>query len=303
LIVTAHPLTILVTGSSSGFGRVISQELAARGHHVLATMRDVEGRNRAAAGELEELARDRGTTLEVIELDVEDDASVDRAVAKAVAGGEGIDVLVNNAGGGYLGILEAFSVEQAQELFERNVFSVLRLNRAVLPHMRARGSGLLVHMSSGLARFVLPFNGLYSATKFALEAIAETLRYELATVGIDSVIVEPGVYATGFFEKATTAGPGDRHRIAEYAELTRLAREMGSRRPAAGDPREVAEAVAKLIELPAGSRPVRTTVGWGAQRADGLNAVSEELQQNVLDGLGVREQLSLAGQRATTTEV
>jgi NAD(P)-dependent dehydrogenase (short-subunit alcohol dehydrogenase family) len=169
--------------------------------------------------------------------------------------------------------------------------------------MRARGSGLLVHMSSGLARFVLPFNGLYSATKFALEAIAETLRYELATVGIDSVIVEPGVYATGFFEKATTAGPSDRDRIAEYAELTRLAREMGSRRPAAGDPREVAEAVAKLIELPAGSRPVRTTVGWGAQRADGLNAVSEELQQSVLDGLGVREQLSLAGQRATTTEV
>ena len=92
----------------------------------------------------------------MIELDVEDDASVDRAVARAVAGGEGIDVLVNNAGGGYLGILEAFSVEQAQELFERNVFSVLRLNRAVLPHMRARGSGLLVHMSSGLARFGAP---------------------------------------------------------------------------------------------------------------------------------------------------
>ena len=303
MIVTAQPLTILVTGSSSGLGRVISEELAARGHRLLATMRDVEGRNRAAAGELEELARGRGTTLEVIELDVEDDASVDRAVARAVAGGEGIDVLVNNAGGGYLGILEAFSVEQAQELFERNVFSVLRLNRAVLPHMRARGSGLLVHMSSGLARFVLPFNGLYSATKFALEAIAETFRYELATVGIDSVIVEPGVYATGFFEKATTAGPSDRDRIPEYAELTRLAREMGSRRPAAGDPREVAEAVANLIELPAGSRPLRTTVGWGAQRADGLNAVSEELQQSVLDGLGVREQLSLAGHQATTTEV
>lgn len=236
---TAQPLTILVTGSSSGFGRVISEELAARGHRVLATMRDVEGPNRAAAGELEELARGRGT-LEVIELDVEDDASVDRAVARAVAGGEGIDVLVNNAGGGYLGILEAFSVEQAQELFERNVFSVLRMNRAVLPHMRARGSGLLVHISSGLARFVLPFNGLYSATKFALEAIAETLRYELATVGIDSVIVEPGVYATRFFEKATTTGPSDRDRIAEYGELSRLAREMGSRRPAAGDPREVA---------------------------------------------------------------
>jgi NAD(P)-dependent dehydrogenase (short-subunit alcohol dehydrogenase family) len=298
LTVTAQPLTILVTGSSSGFGRVISEELAARGHRVLATMRDVEGRNRAAAGELEELARGQGMNLEVIELDVEDDASVDRAVAGAVAGGEGIDVLVNNAGGGYLGILEAFSVEQARELFERNVFSVLRLNRAVLPHMRARGSGLLVHMSSGLARFVLPFNGLYSATKFALEAIAETLRYELATVGIDSVIVEPGVYATGFFEKATTAGPSDRDRIGEYAELTLLAREMGSRRPAAGDPREVAEAVAKLIELPAGSRPVRTTVGWGAQRADGLNAVSEELQQSVLDGLGMREQLSLAGRHA-----
>lgn len=300
---TTKPLTILVTGSSSGFGRVISEELAARGHRVFASMRDIEGRNRAAASELEELARTRDLTLKVTELDVEDDATIDHALTSVIAATGRLDVLVNNAGGGLLGTLEAFPVQQAQGLFERNVFSVLRVNRAVLPHMRARGSGLLVHISSGLARFMLPFNVLYSATKRAVEAIAETYRYELATVGIDSVIVEPGVYATRFFEKATAAGPADHGRAAEYVELSRLSREMQSRRPAGGGPREVAEAVADLIERPAGSRPLRTTVGWGAQRADGLNAVSVELQRSVLGGLGMRDQLTLARGQATTTEV
>lgn len=140
-------------------------------------------------------------------------------------------------------------------------------------------------------------------TKGAVEAIAETYRYELAAVGVDSVIVEPGVYATRFFEKAASAAPADAGRAAEYAELGRLSREMQSRRPAAGDPREVAAAIAELIERPAGSRPLRTTVGWGAQRAEGLNAVSEDLQRTVLDGLGVRDQLTMAPRLATTTEV
>lgn len=298
---TGERLTILVTGSSSGFGRVISEGLAERGHHVFATMRDIHGGNRAAATELEELARRQNLKLEVVDLDVEQDTSVESGVNAVLAASGRLDVLVNNAGGGYLGMLEAFSVEQARELFERNVFSVLRLNRAVLPHMRERGSGLLVHISSGLARFVLPFNGLYSATKSALEAIAETYRYELATVGVDSVIVEPGVYATRFFEKASTTQPADAHRAAEYVVLARMREELESSRPAAGDPREVADAIADLVELPAGSRPLRTTVGWGAQRADGLNAAAEELQRTVLGAIGMLEHVTLAPQ-ATATE-
>jgi NAD(P)-dependent dehydrogenase (short-subunit alcohol dehydrogenase family) len=293
-------LAIVVTGSSSGFGRVTSEVLAERGHHVFATMRDIHGRNAGAAAELEELARQRSLRLEVLELDVEDDASVESAVSAALAAGGRPDVLVNNAGGGYLGILETFSVEQARQLFDRNVFSVLRVNRAVLPHMRDRGSGLLVHISSGLGRIVLPFNGLYCATKSALEAIAETYRYELAATGVDSVIVEPGVYATRFFPTAATTQPADVDRGTDYVQLSRLRQELESRRPEAGDPREVAEAIAHLVELPAGSRPLRTTVGWAAQRADGLNAAAAELQQTVLGGMGMLEHVTLA--EATATE-
>jgi NAD(P)-dependent dehydrogenase (short-subunit alcohol dehydrogenase family) len=282
----ADPLTILVTGSSSGFGRLASEALARRGHRVFATMRDVGGRNRGAAAELEELARAESLQLHVLELDVEDDASVQRAVDAAVAAGGHLDVVVNNAGCGCHGILEAFSVQQARALFERNVFSVLRVNRAALPHMRARGTGVLVQVSSGLARYVMPFNGLYCATKSAVEAIAEAYRYELASEGVDSVIVEPGRYATRFFENAGGNPPEHGELASEYAQLDRLRREIESRRPPAGDPREVAEAIADLVELPAGARPLRTTVG-GAQRADRVNAAAEELQRVMLEGMGV----------------
>jgi NAD(P)-dependent dehydrogenase (short-subunit alcohol dehydrogenase family) len=288
------PLTILVTGSSSGFGRIASETLARRGHRVFASMRDPESRNAVAATQLAEIARREDLPLSVLDLDVHDDDAATAAVESAVAAAGRLDVLVNNAGTGYLGLLETLTVEQARDLFETNVFSMLRMNRAVLPHMRARGSGLLVHISSGLGRIVLPFNGLYTATKFAVEAIAETYRYELACVGVDSVIVEPGVYATSFFESAAANRPADAQRAAEYGQLYRMSQDMGARRPAAGDPQEVADAIAKLVELPAGTRPLRTTVGWSAQRADPLNAVAADLQRTVFDGTGMLDVVTLA---------
>lgn len=293
------PLAILVTGSSSGFGRLTSQILARRGHHVFAGMRDVAWRNAAAAAEMEQLAREEDLQLSVVELDVRDDDSATAAVDSVIGAAGRVDVLVNNAGGGLLGLLETLSIDQARDLFECNVFSVLRMNRAVLPDMRDRASGLLVHISSGLARFVLPFNGMYSATKFALEAIAETYRYELACVGVDSVLVEPGVYATRFFENASANRPADAERADGYAELQRLSQELAARRPPPGDPSEIAEAVAELVELPAGTRPLRTTVGWAAQRADGLNAAAAELEHGVLERAGMLEVATLAGQAAT----
>jgi NAD(P)-dependent dehydrogenase (short-subunit alcohol dehydrogenase family) len=288
------PLSILVTGSSSGFGRLTSETLARRGHRVFASMRDVDDRNAAAAAELEELARSEELPLTVLDLDVRDDRSVAAGIEAAIAAAGRLEVLVNNAGTGYFGILETLTVEQARDLFETNVFSVLRLNRAVLPHMRARGSGLVVHVSSGLGRIVLPFNGLYTATKFALEAIAETYRYELACVGVDSVIVEPGLHATSFFENASANRPADDARGPEYGQLHRLSQERATRRPGPGDPQDVADAIAAVVELPAGSRPLRTTVGWTAQRADGLNEVALELQTRVLDAMGILDLVTLA---------
>jgi NAD(P)-dependent dehydrogenase (short-subunit alcohol dehydrogenase family) len=284
---------ILVTGSSSGFGEVASRTLARRGYRVFAGMRDVTGRNAAAAAAMEDLAGEENLQLSVVELDVCDDRSAAAAVETVIDDAGRLDVLVNNAGTGRLGLLETMSIAEARDLFETNVYSVLRMNRAVLPHMRGQASGLLVHVSSGLARFVLPFQGLYCATKSALEAIAETYRYELASVGVDSVLVEPGVYATRFFERASTHGPADMDRAEGYGELLRVSQEMAGRRPPAGDPSEVADAIADLIELPAGGRPLRTTIGWGAQRADPLNASAAELSRAVLDRAGLLEVATL----------
>jgi NAD(P)-dependent dehydrogenase (short-subunit alcohol dehydrogenase family) len=290
--VSTH-LSILVTGCSSGFGRLTSETLARRGHRVFASMRDVGGRNAAAAAELEDLARSEELPLTVLDLDVRDDGSVTAAIESAVVAAGRLDVLVNNAGTGYFGILETLTVEQARDLFETNVFSVLRLNRAVLPHMRERGSGLVVHVSSGLGRIVLPFNGLYTATKFALEAIAETYRYELACVGVDSIIVEPGLHSTAFFSNASANRPADVAREPAYGQLHRLSQDRAARRPAPGDPQDVADAIAALVELPAGDRPLRTTVGWTARRADRLNEVASELQTTVLDGMGLLDVVTL----------
>ncbi len=285
---------VLITGSSSGFGYLTSVTLARRGHHVFASMRDIDSRNRAAADSLRRMADEGGLRLEVVELDVRDQASVHRAVERVVAAAGGIDVVVNNAGAGCHGILETVTVDQAQQLFDVNVYSALRVNRAVLPHMRARQRGLLVHVSSGLARYVLPFYGIYAATKAAVETIAETLRYELAPVGVDSVIVEPGPFGTRFFENAEATRPADEGRAAGYGQTELLRRDLAARRPPLGDPADVAEAVADLIETPAGRRPLRTPVGPIAHRADGLNAAAAELQQAVFEPMGLGDLLTLA---------
>lgn len=286
--------TILVTGSSSGFGYLTSAALARRGHRVFASMRDVDTRNAAAADSLRRVADDEGLRLDVLDLDVRDEQSVDRAVERVVDAAGGIDVLVNNAGAGGHGILETMSVDQARDVFDVNVYSVLRMNRAVLPHMRARRRGLLIHVSSGLARYVLPFYGIYAASKAAVETIAETLRYELAPVGVDSVILEPGPYGTRFFENAEAMRPADEQRAPGYGETERLRRDLAARRRPLGDPVDVAEAVAALIETPAGRRPLRTPVGPIAHRADALNAAAAELQRNVFAQMGLGDLLTLA---------
>src|SRR5579862_1928276 len=181
--------TVLITGASTGFGRLIAEALAGKNYRVFATMRGVNGKNAPAARELRALA-------DVVEMDVTDDASVERAVADVIAAAGRIDIVVNNAGRVLSGVSEAITLEQAQALMDTNFYSVVRVNRAVLPHMRRQRSGLLLHISSGAGRIVLPCMAYYCASKWAMEALAESYRYELAAQHIDSVIIEPGSYKT-----------------------------------------------------------------------------------------------------------
>jgi NAD(P)-dependent dehydrogenase (short-subunit alcohol dehydrogenase family) len=276
---------VLITGCSSGFGRVTAETLARANCRVFAGMRDIKNRNASNAREVQALAEKKSLPLSPIELDVNDDASVERAVEQVIRAAGHIDVLVNNAGLTIRGLMEAVTLEQTRRVFETNVFAVHRINRAVLPHMRKRGSGLLVHISSQAGRVVLPGLGMYGASKAALEALVESYHYELAGQGIDCVLVQPGAYATAIGQNADKAA--DELREESYGagnEIPKtLVANLGKRR----DPQEVADAVLQLIDTPAGKRPLRTDVGVPGDFVARLNKFTGQIQEEVLDVFGL----------------
>src|SRR5499425_3231616 len=159
---------ILITGASSGFGRDTAETLHRAGHTVYASLRDAQGKNRAATEALRELG------IKTVELDVSDDKSVEAGVKNVLAEAGTIDVLVNNAGIGSAGVTEAFTTDQAKVIFDTNVIGLLRVTRAVLPSMRRQRDGLIINIGSILGRVTFPFLGIYGASKFAVEALTES---------------------------------------------------------------------------------------------------------------------------------
>src|SRR2546425_8776688 len=282
--------TILVTGSTSGFGRLTVETLARQGYRVFAGMRAAAGKNAPAAEALRTLAEREQLALHIVEIDVTDDASVERAIAAIIETTGRLDVVVNNAGVSYIGPLEAFTLEQVQQQFDTNVFGVWRVNRAALPHMRKQGSGLLLQIGSIAGRLALPFLGLYGATKFALEGLTESYRYELAPFGIDAAIIEPGTYPTPIEAKFHIAA--DTERAALYQDaidkfMTPFYAEDRSATPP--DPQEVADAVASVIAQPAGERPLHTVVATVAQRQapQAVNDAATHAMQSFLEALNI----------------
>ena len=277
---------VLITGTSSGFGRLIAETLGRKGFHVFATMRNAKTRNAGAARELGQLAQRESLNLHVLELDVTQDASVEHAVNAVVGKCERIDVLVNNAGFGIMDLSETVTVAQAQRQLDVNFFGVLRMNRAVLPVMKRQGSGLLLHVSSGGGRLAIPGMGLYCASKFAMEALAETYRYELASQGIDSVILEPGAYATPIADKLE-AGE-DPQRKAGYGEMAKVpAGVLQKIRNSRANPQEIADKVLQLIETPAGQRKLRYRIGLGGPGVERINTLTDEIQAELLEAFGI----------------
>lgn len=288
---------VIVTGCSSGFGLLTARTLARRGDTVFATMRGVDGKNAAPAADVRALAAREGLALYALELDVADDASVAHAIEQVIATAGRIDVVVNNAAYGLVGPIEGFTLEQVRAQFETNVVGVLRVNRAVLPWMRRQGAGLLVYVSSGAGRLAVPFLAVYGATKWAAEELAEASRYELAGFGIDAVIVQPGSYPTGAAGKAVS--PADTARLAPYGPaLDTFQAAFGATLAAgeAGDPQEVADAIAALIAMPAGQRPLRTVVAHVERERQAPRAINEavaEVQQGFLSAMGLAALVTL----------
>jgi NAD(P)-dependent dehydrogenase (short-subunit alcohol dehydrogenase family) len=277
---------VLITGSSTGFGRMFVETLARKGHTVFATMRDPGGRNAKNAFEIRALAEKDSLPIHILELDVTDDSSVGRAVDAAVAKAGRIDVVINNAGFYLSGLAEAVTTEQAQRLMDANFLGPVRVNRAVLPHMRRQRSGVLVHISSAAGRIVAPSMGLYCASKFALEALAETYSYELAGQGIESVIVEPGQYETPIFGNTVVAA--DEARTDTYGLMRDIpAKVNAALSSTAGNAQEVADAVLRIVETPAGEKQLRYFVSPASFGVDKINALSKQVQADVLEAFGL----------------
>ena len=227
--------TVLVTGSSTGFGKATVEHFAAQGWNVVATMRKPE--DGAALAALPDVL--------VTRLDVQDQPSIDAAIAAGIARFGGIDALVNNAGFGLFGVFESTSREKILEQFEVNVFGLMDVTRALLPHFRGRRSGVILNISSGAGVFTLPMISLYAASKHALEGFSEALAYELLPLGIVVKIIEPGGVVTTNFGQRSGAELGKSSALADYDPFVTAMNEVfaGLR----GERRATSEEVAKVI--------------------------------------------------------
>jgi len=249
-------MKILLTGAFGGFGKLIAESLVKNGHEVVGTTRSLAN-NTDLNTELAEAG------VKMIEMDVRSDDSVNEGVRSAVELLDGLDVVINNAGRGTTGYQESFTAEDLSTIFDINVFGVQRVTRAVIPHFKEQKSGLIVNTSSLLGRFALPFHGPYSASKWALEGLTETYRYELSGLGIEVCLIEPGGYPTSFIDNLMK---GSDCRAENYSGvnptpeyfLERFEEALANN--PAQNPQDVADAYVALLGKPFGERPLRTTV-------------------------------------------
>jgi NAD(P)-dependent dehydrogenase (short-subunit alcohol dehydrogenase family) len=279
--------SMLITGTSSGFGRLAALHFARSGGNVIASMRNLKGGKRAEAQEMLDVAASEKLKLSVVEIDVTRDEQVASGVAAAekIAGGA-LDAVLNNAGIGVGGPTELYDLESLKRAFDVNFFGYQRIARAALPKMRARREGLLVHVSSQLGRLLLPNIGAYCATKFAVEAMFETMAYELAPFGVDVTIIQPGGYPTKIWENGARyfeellAGADEERKIAYAGHIDLASGMLGGVYET--DPMDVPRAIAAIIALPPGRRPLRKPVHPNTQATDALNAAHAQVQAAVL---------------------
>jgi NAD(P)-dependent dehydrogenase (short-subunit alcohol dehydrogenase family) len=252
-----------ITGTSSGFGRTLAEAALARGERVVATARDVSA--------VQDLA---GRAL-VARLDVTDPASIRAAVDTALAAYGRIDVLVNNAGHGLVGALEELTDEQTRKVLETNVFGVLAVTRAVLPHFRERRSGHIVQLSSVGGVVATPGHAIYATSKFALEGMSEALAGEVATLGIRVSIVEPGPFRTDFAGRSMVfSEPIDDYRETAAKHIRARFAENSGQQP--NDPARPADAIFKLVD--SDDSPLRLPLG-----PEAVGAIRKKLEKQLAD--------------------
>ena len=278
---------ILITGASSGFGRLTALAMLAKGHTVYASMRNINGKNAPVAQELSRAG------ASVIELDVTDGHSIHTAINTLTSKEDKLDVLINNAGVAAAGISESFSDKQLQAMFDVNVFGLFRVTQAVLPLMRKHNDGLILNVGSILGRVTFPFYGLYGASKYAVEAITDSLSYELSQLGIDVVLIQPSAYPTNMY--ANAIAPETPSLAEEYGDVANVPEAIGSTIASlfesedAPQPSDIANAAVTLVEQAKGTRPKRVVVG-NSFGADAANDQIAPIQAQLIEALGLSSQ-------------
>ncbi len=289
---------ILITGASSGFGRLTAEALARAGHVVYASMRATTGRNAAVVQQMAAFADLHGAALQAVELDVQSQASIDAAVESIIAAHGRIDVVIHNAGHMAFGPAEAFSPEQFAQLYDVNVVSTQRVNRAVLPHMRARREGLLVWVSSSSsAGGTPPYLSPYFAAKAAMDALAVQYARELTRWGIESSIIVPGAFTSGTNHFAHAGSPADQGVLAQYEQGPyagfgeQIQQAFAAIVPLEADAGEVATAIVDVVGRPFGQRPFRVHIDPAQDGADVGFAVLDRLRAEMLQRVGMADLL------------
>jgi NAD(P)-dependent dehydrogenase (short-subunit alcohol dehydrogenase family) len=289
---------ILVTGASSGFGRLAADALAHAGHTVYASMRETRGRNAAQVADVQQYANQQGIDLRPLELDVSAQPSVDAGIDQIIREHGRIDVLVHNAGHMAFGPAEAFTPEQFAELYDVNVLSTQRVNRAALPHMRRQRQGLLVWVSSSsTAGGTPPYLSPYFAAKAGMDALAVQYARELSRWGIETSIIVPGAFTRGTNHFTHAGRPADQGRLAEYEAgpyagfADQIQRAFGKIVPDDADPGEVAGAIVSVVDTPFGERPFRVHVDPSEDGASVAFAVIDRVRDEMLHRVGFSDLL------------
>ncbi|HEY0199330.1 MAG TPA: SDR family oxidoreductase [Rhodanobacter sp.] len=289
---------IVITGASSGFGALAARALAHAGHTVYASMRETTGRNAPQVAEVDKYAAEHGVDLRTVELDVASEASAEAGIQKILADNGHLDVVIHNAGHMSFGPAEAFTPEQFAQLYDINVLSTQRVNRAALPHMRKQGRGLVVWVSSSSARGgTPPYLSPYFAAKAAMDSLAVSYASELSRWGIETSIIVPGAFTKGTNHFAHSGSPIDKDRAAEYdngpyAGIPEQAlKGLAALEPADADAATVADAIVQVVGMPFGKRPFRTHIDPSQDGCEIVNGVADRVRAEMFRRIGLEDLL------------
>ena len=289
---------IVITGASSGFGALAARALAHAGHTVYASMRETTGRNAPQVEEVNKYAAEHGVDLRAVELDVASEASATAGIQQILADCGRLDVVVHNAGHMSFGPAEAFTPEQFAQLYDINVLSTQRVNRAALPYLRKQGRGLVVWVSSSSTRGgTPPYLSPYFAAKAAMDSLAVSYASELARWGIETSIIVPGAFTKGTNHFAHSGSPADKDRAAEYDNgpyagvPDQALKGLAALEPADADAKSVADAIMKVIDMPFGKRPFRIHIDPSEDGAEIVNGVADRVRAEMFRRIGLEDLL------------